>query len=77
MQKPPESINQLYRRLERIASQRGLSSKERKDLIEGVSHRIVTRIMHDTGAKLTKKRRDNYAWIIMQVGRTFLKSFGK
>ena len=72
---PPETINQLYRRLERIASQKGISDKKRKDLIEGVSHRIVTRTMHDTGTKLTKKRRDNYAWIIMQVGRTFLKAF--
>ncbi len=75
MKKPPESINQLYRRLKKVALQGGLSDKKRKNLIEGVSHRIVTRFMHDTGTRLTKKQRDNYAWIIVQVGRTFLKCF--
>lgn len=75
MRKPPESIKELYQRLQRIASQKGLSDKKRKDLIEGVSHRIVTRIKYDTRIPLTKKQRDEYAWIIMQVGRTFHQCF--
>jgi len=57
-----------FANIERRAKLRA-SPTSRRNKLEGVYHGLITDIINETGASLSKSRRDHYAWLMVDAAR--------